>query len=357
MKIDFIISGLLGGGAERVMALLINHLSEKGYDIGLITFNPGSAYNINNNVRRIDLHKGRFKNHTLRSFLNLFKYYRKNENRPDIMVSFITQINLIAILIAKIYKIPVIGSEHNSHLRSQRPVYITKYTRDFVYPLANYITVLTAFDIEFYSKKKVNVVVMPNPCTFEPLQETVENRDKVILAVGNLDRFHHKGFDNLIDIAAMAIKEHPDWVLKIVGGGEKGTQHLKEKAAKMQIENQVVFAGFQNNVSEIMKGSEIFILSSRFEGLPMVLLEAMSQGMTCIAYDCKTGPSDIITDGENGLLIEDQNMEKMIQGLHRLMNKPELRYKLAQAGVSSLEKFSMATVISKWEKLFNELKA
>src|SRR5690606_31234204 len=106
-------------------------------------------------------------------------------------------------------------------------------------------------------------------------------------------------------------RDHKEWVLKVVGGGDKGLDYLNQLAVKYSIKNQIIFTGFRKDVNSIMRESEIFILSSRFEGLPMVLLEAMSQGMACIAYDCKTGPADIIEHGKNGLLINDQDIKAM----------------------------------------------
>ncbi|WP_340077597.1 glycosyltransferase family 4 protein [Leptobacterium sp. I13] len=355
MKIDFIISSLGGGGAERVMALLANHFALKGNDVTIVTFNDGEAYELNENVKRAKLHGGKIKNHTIRSFINLIRHYYKKRNRPKVAISFITHASMMAIVTCRFYGIKVIASEHNNHLQAKVPVFLTRFARDYIYPLAHYITVLTSYDIDFYQKKGAKVVVMPNPCTFKPLKDSPKTREKVILAVGNLDRYHHKGFDNLIILIAPILKEHPEWHLNIVGGGKNGLAYLKELADSNRVQNQVHFAGFQKNVSALMQKSEIFILPSRFEGLPMVLLEAMSQGMACIAYDCVTGPSDIINNNINGLLIEDQNQEAMQKGLRDLINDPSLRETLSTRAIRSLERFSMETIGNKWEMLFKNI--
>ena len=104
-----------------------------------------------------------------------------------------------------------------------------------------------------------------------------------------------------------------------------------------------------------MYESSIFILPSRFEGLPMVLLEAMSQGMACIAYNCKTGPSDIIENNINGLLIEDQNIPEMQDGLKKLLSNESLRLNLANEGIKSLNKYDIETITKQYESLFNEI--
>jgi glycosyltransferase involved in cell wall biosynthesis len=355
MKVDFIINSLRGGGAERVMAILVNALEERNHDVGLITFSKGDAYKVNNNVRRLKLHTGRLRPQKLRIFFKILWHYRKRSKRPDLIVSFITQMNLISILIAKIYRIPIVVSEHTNHISSLRPFSINKWTHEFVYPLADMVTVLTEFDVDHFKSKKCTVMVMPNPCTYTPIKYSEADKDKVILAVGSLNRYHIKGFDNLIELMAEVFKEYPDWILKIVGGGETGLEYLKNLAQKNGVSDKIVFTGFSNNVGEIMRKSEIFILPSRKEGLPMGLTEAMSQAMSCIAYDCKTGPSDIITKDIDGLLIEDQNKEKMIHGLKKLISDKDLRRYFSRNALKNLERFNVNSVTKQWENLFSTI--
>lgn len=353
MKIDFICSSLVGGGAERVLVNLANHLVTKGYSLSIITFNPGDDYEISKDISRVRLHEGKPKNHKLRSANNLIKYYKEKNNRPDIVISFITETNLIAILVSRLYSLKIICSEHITYL--QKGNYVTKFTRNFIYRFANIITVLTSFDKPFYEDKGCTVVVMPNPCTFIPLRESNINRKKVILAIGNLNRYHHKGFDNLIKLAAPILKSNKDWILKILGGGEKGLEVLSKQVAEHNVSDQIIFTGFRNDINKVMQESSVFILPSRFEGLPMVLLEAMSQGMACIAYDCKTGPADIIVHEENGLLIKDQDMRDMQDGLTQLLNDEKLRINLSIKAINSLNKYSIENVSGLWEDLFKSL--
>lgn len=355
MKIDFITASLNAGGAERVLVLLANYFSENSYCVRIITFNEPDDYSFSPSIIRVKLHHGNISNHKIRSLSNLISFYRPKNNRPEVMISFITQTSFIAIIVAKLYGLKIIASEHNSFLRSQSPKLLTSFTRTFLYPLANYLTVLTNFDVDFYQKKGINVVVMPNPCSFNSFNEQNSTREKFILAVGNLDRYYHKGFDNLLKLIVPVLKNHRDWTLKIVGDGKEGMNFLKQLTNKLNIVDQVVFTGFRKDVNILMQESEIFILSSRYEGLPMVLLEAMSQGMACIAYDCKTGPSDIIKHGINGLLIEDQNMEAMQRGVERLINEQDLRERLKFAANKTVDNYSIDKIAQKWEKIFLEM--
>lgn len=358
MKIHFIISSLKGGGAERVMALLATNFAKReGIDVVVITLNKGEEYILDKDLSRVSLSYGKISNHTLRSFINLSKYYKNKNNRPDFIISFITLTNLITIPIAKFYSIKIIAAEHNSHLRimENRKV-LSNFTRKILYKMANLVTVLTAFDIPFYRAHGVKVAVMPNPCTFTPIEIYNKQREKVILAVGNLDRYHHKGFDNLISLISPVLKSNPDWTLKIVGGGQKGLTYLSQIVKENELNNQVIFTGFINNISELMRTSSIFVLSSRYEGLPMVLLEAMSQGMACIAYDCKTGPSDIITNNINGILLEDQNKMEMVKGLNNLISNKKLRFSLGEEGIKSLDRYNIDTITDEYLSIFNSMK-
>lgn len=354
MKIDFLIPALVGGGAERVMVILANHFALKGHDVALISFNEGEAYEVVN-VQRVRLHLGRIRNHKVRSLYNLFNYYWKKEHRPRVLISFLTHNNLIGILCAKIFGLKIIISEHNSHLRMATPKWLTNIGRRFLYRKADFVTVLTAFDLDYYKKRKCNVVVMPNPCTFKSISDNGHTREKTILAVGSLDRYNHKGFDNLIMLINPILKNYPDWNLKIIGGGGNGEPFLRDLVAKEGLQERIIFEGFQTNVADYMKNAAIFILPSRYEGLPMVLLEAMSQGMACIAYDCKTGPSDMIQHNINGLLIPDQDVLAMQKGLHVLLNDSELRQRLGETALKSLNDYTLETVAAQWETLFEQV--
>ena len=170
-----------------------------------------------------------------------------------------------------------------------------------------------------------------------------------------MDRYIHKGFDNLLDIVHEVFKTHEDWSLQIVGSGEAGLSFLLEKTKSLGLENKIEFTGFRKDVKELMAKSDIYILTSRNEGLPMVLIEAMSQGMACIAYDCVSGPAEIINHGENGILVTDQNKEEMILRLEELIDNEKLRKTLMTNATKSLDKFSLDNVGKKWQKLFESL--
>nr|WP_321413136.1 glycosyltransferase family 4 protein [uncultured Allomuricauda sp.] len=352
-KIDFVCHAISGGGAERVLVLLAEKFAEK-HDVRIITFNESNSYSLGSNIEHVKLHKGWMPNHTFRRFLNLLSFYRKRKNRPDITIGFITRINLVSILVSKIYSIKAIGCEHNNHLSDKTK--ITRFTRNNIYKHADLITILTQFDAPFFEKRGANVKVVYNPATYSATLEPRKNRNKNILVAGNLNKIYQKGWDNLIPIVGPLLKKHSDWKLLIAGEGEKGKELLKNQMAAHQVDSESVeFLGFTNKIGEIMGDSEIFLMVSRYEGLPMVLIEAMSQGMACISYNCLTGPSEIITKNKNGILIEDQNSSLMRESLDDLMSDSTKRIFLGQNAPKSTEKFNMSSVHAKWEEIFEDI--
>lgn len=350
MQIDFTISSLRSGGGERVLVKIANNLAKRGYKVRIITFNEPTEYEIHSKIAIIKLYPNSFvKNQTFRYIHEIYKFYKNKKNRPDAVISFMTQTSLSVILVAKLLGIKVIASEHTSHIRTSTNKKVVNFTRKYIYRLADYVTILTKFDLSFYKKHSVNAVIMPNPCSFKKKTKPKQNRDKIILAVGGLHKYDIKGFDNLLPIVQPILQKHKDWKLMIVGESEiSGHQFLKDLAKKLQIENQVVFTGLRKDIKDIMSNSEIFVLSSRNEGLPMVLIEAMSQNMCCVAFDCVSGPSDIITHNVNGILVENQNMIEMTTILMQLVENPQQRINLASQAHTITEKFDEDLICDKW---------
>ena len=356
MKIHLIINQMGAGGAERVVGLLGNYLSEKGHDVTIITFQGEDAYALNAGVKRLRLHKHPlFRSVVFNGFWSLGFHYLKKKNRPDIINSHIDTLGFLTIPIAKLFGLKIIVSEHNNHLANNSIA--QKFLWNFMYPLCNAVTILTQFDLDYFKKRSKKAVVMPNPCTFNAIsrEDAAEGREKEILLIGGLNRFHQKGFDNFIPIAKSILERYPDWQIRMAGSGEYGLEVLKKEVEKQGITDRFEFLGLRDDVSELLRKASIFVLPSRYEGLPMVLLEAMSQGAACIAYDCISGPSDIISHQENGILIENQNHEAMINGIGQLIEDTTLRQKLHRNAPAAVASFSLPTVGQKWERLLEEL--
>ena len=141
----------------------------------------------------------------------------------------------------------------------------------------------------------------------------------------------------------------------IIGEGSDGLSFLKAKVERLGIVDHVVFAGYRKDIRELLQISEIFILTSRYEGLPMVLMEAASQGIACIAYDCISGPSDIIEDKVSGVLVADQDKDEMTRKVISLIENPEQRKELGKNAVLASENFSLEKIGTLWQELFQKI--
>lgn len=347
---------MTSGGAQRVIANLANYFAQNGHSVRIITFIEGNAYQLDSRIERVEFHEKILfiKSSIIRGFLYLLKFYLNKKNRPNIISSHIGFLGYTTIPICKIYGINLIVSEHFNHVHQTINVE-RKILWNVLYRYADAVTILTSFDLDFFKSRSKRVIVMENPCSFDIIQNTDNPREKVILAVGDLNRYKHKGFDNLIEIASKVLPKHKDWKIKIVGTGDEGTKYLKHLVENLGLSEQIIFSGYRNDVKELMAKSEIYILTSRYEGLPMVLLEALSQGMACISYDCITGPADIIENQKNGLLIPDQNKEALIDGLESLITNEPLRNHLKSNSSTALNKFHIDNVGQKWVDLINDL--
>ncbi|SIS37071.1 Glycosyltransferase involved in cell wall bisynthesis [Zobellia uliginosa] len=356
MRIDFVISNLGSDGAQRVVATLANYFSEKGHKIRIITFREGDRYQLNPSVERVRLHDTLmiFDSNLVRAAWHLSDFYRKKSNRPDIISSHIHTMGLVTIPISRLYGIKLVVSEHNN-FQATKVSLKKRILWDFLYRFPDTVTILTSFDKAFFEKRNKNVIVMPNPLSFEPSLGLEDRSDKTIVVAGNLDRFHHKGFDNLMYIVAGVVKKHADWQFKIVGDGAKGLSILRAKAEELGVAEAIEFAGYRSDIKEILQTSEIFMLCSRYEGLPMVLMEAASQGIACIAYDCISGPSEIIQDGRSGLLVNNQDVDDMVRKTNILIENRTLRKELGQNATKDVEKFSIDKIGQKWQDIFNRL--
>lgn len=353
MKIDFVIGSLKAGGAERVVSVLANYLAERNHSVRIITLNGPDEYALNPTIKRIKFHRKTFiKYSVLRGFFCLLYFYLKKENRPDVVCSHIDLMGFATIIPSRLYGIKISVSEHFNH-HNQEVTFAKKILWNWLYRYPNAVTVLTKFDLSFFEARSNNVVVMPNPCSFVPISNLSLEREKVILAVGDLNRYHHKGFDNLIEIVTSVFQDNSEWHLKIIGDGNEGRTILENKVKNNRIEDRVTFTGYRKDVHEMMQKSEIFILPSRHEGLPMVLIEAMSQGMVCISYDCISGPSEVISHNIDGILVKDQDKNEMIDKLENLITNDQLRKFIRHNTPQSLEKFSLENVGNKWERLLN----
>ena len=207
-----------------------------------------------------------------------------------------------------------------------------------------------SFWIEKYPKINNKIFVIANPSPFENLdhQPTLESR--TVLAVGRLD--YIKGFDLLLEAWALICKEVDErWMLNIVGGGQEEA-NLKQLAQNLAIEARVIFSGQQKDVDSFYKKASIYCLTSRNEGFPMVLLEAQSYGLPIVAFDCDTGPAELIEHDVNGFLVKSLSIVKLSEALASMININSNKYnELILNSQKTTERFKADFIVKSWEKL------
>ncbi len=159
--------------------------------------------------------------------------------------------------------------------------------------------------------------------------------------------------DRLLIIWQEILKIHPDWTLDIYG---TNSLDLKNTADQMGITSSISFFEPVQNIEDCYRNTSIYLITSRFEAFPMVLLEAMACGLPCIAYDCPCGPKAIIDEGETGFLIEDNNVAQFVKQLDILMKDENLRGKMGEKAKLSTQKYNLETIMKIWHEFFIEIK-
>jgi glycosyltransferase involved in cell wall biosynthesis len=236
-----------------------------------------------------------------------------------------------------------------SHARNLRRAMIRRYSA------LDGLAVLTDQDREEYERAMNGTAPpmwrIPNTVSrVEPPRADLSA--KRIFAAGRLTG--QKGYDFLIPAFAPVAAAHPEWELKICGRG-KDDGKLRALVAEHGLEGRVILAGPTDDVPGEMAQASVYALSSRFEGFPLVLIEAMSKGMACVAFDCPTGPADIIDDHRNGLLVPPRDVPGLTAALMEMVSDEALRRRCGDAAVETAEQYTMAAIGPKWDEMMQAL--
>jgi GalNAc-alpha-(1->4)-GalNAc-alpha-(1->3)-diNAcBac-PP-undecaprenol alpha-1,4-N-acetyl-D-galactosaminyltransferase len=322
MKVAFAIATLRSGGAERVIVNLANSFAKDGHEIILFYFDDEIPfYPLHENIVLKKIYPFKPTNFFQTGFFLIRILFSLTQQliklRPGILISFITFTNIMSLIASWISGVPLILSERVSlvHRESQ----VVEIARRLFYRFADAIVFQTERIVESYRINKIrlpkDIAVISNPLPPDFIQDTpiAKRKENVILGVGRLEQ--QKGFDLLIKAF---IKSSPaDWHLQIVGEGPE-LDNLLNLAAKSS--DSIQFLGRRKDIREIYQRTSIFVLSSRFEGFPNVLCEAMASGCACVSFDCDFGPGEIIRDNVNGILVKEINEFSLAVALDTLIN-------------------------------------
>ncbi|MCD7963873.1 MAG: glycosyltransferase family 4 protein [Rikenellaceae bacterium] len=364
------------GGMERILTDKVNYLSDKlDYDISIVTTDQKGDkpfYPLSPKVKTIDIGVNYRELKNLPFIKKVLKFREKtklhkkklkkliNETRPDIIVSlygnesyFLNKINGGSKTVLEIH--------FSRYFRKQMErKNIWKYVDKFkdirdAWKIKKFdrFVVLTEEDKGYWGNTG-NITVIPNFVKVYAGMVSDLNK-KNVLAVGRIS--HQKGYDLLLKIWEIASVKNPDWTLTIIGNdsGNGEREKLLVNIKEMNLEKSVIVKDPTDKIELEYIYSSVYVLPSRYEGLPLVLLEAMKHGLPSVCFECKCGPRDVITDKKDGFLVEEGNVEVFAHRLMELMESYELRKSMSSAAIEKEKTFDEDAIMNKWKELFEKL--
>jgi mannose-1-phosphate guanylyltransferase/mannose-6-phosphate isomerase len=353
-KVCLTIPCMGAGGAERVMAILANAWVAKGISVSLISYESRDKdpfYKLDERISYYPLDllsETKSFSQKVRGFLKRVLLLRKQIKsiNPDVVLSFTNTQNVETLLATLGLNSKVFVSERVNPYHMPLNVFY-RVLRRLLYPLAQKIIVQTQDVRNFFSKTlQEKIVVLPNPVAVPKKNRKNDNKDrKKIISVGRLE--HQKGFDLLIQVFAKLSGDFPDWDLCIWGEGKERSV-LENLIKSHSLESRIYLPGLYQDIGDAFQQGDIFVCSSRYEGFPNALCEAMAHGLPVISFDCPSGPSEIIKNETDGILIEPENLSYLSQALNRLMSDKNLRNDLAKNAKQITVRFGEKLIVEKW---------
>lgn len=378
MKIAYLYPALTTvGGADRIITEKANYLADRyGYEVYIITAHQLGKplfFPLSPRVTHLDLEVdfNRQYRHSLLKrgwiYFKLLRVYKKRLTRllftlcPDIVITtisrdidFLPHIKDGSLKIAEAHVAkPFLRNLHLMQLRSWPYRLVGKiWTHRLEKAISQFqgLVVLTQHDVDDW-KGIIQPVVIPNSLAFYPEQtSTCEN--KSIISVGRL--CEQKGYDQLIEAWRIVAAKHRDWKLQIYGEGEwEGL--LKQKIAEYSLTESFLLHKPETTILDRYLESSFYVLSSRFEGFGLVLIEAMACGLPCVSYDCPNGPADIIKDKEDGILVEKGNIPSLAEQICYLIEHEKERKEMGRKARQNVRRYLPEAVMGKWAEYFESL--
>lgn len=379
MNIVYVIDSLGSkGGAERILSEKMSYLaSQYHYNVYVITCYQDSnitknAYVLSEKVKQINLCIPYYSQYRYKYPKRLWVKYNLHRElikklnmtiaqiNPDILIGvgyFIADIvscikcraaKIIESHEARIFTMSNHGLGRSwlsrGYMYFYRKVYLKTVEKN-----ADVVVTLTKGDAKEWKKAK-KVEVIPNFTTMRPSLKSYNCNSKRIISVGRLE--WQKGYDTLVEIWKLVSFKHPDWELTIFGSGTLETE-INSLIKNAKLKNMTI-QPFTSDISHEYSQSSIFVLSSRFEGFPLVLLEAIQHRLPCVVNDCPFGPRDVIDDGRCGYVI-DNNIQLFAKKLSELIENNELRKQFSDAARKKAEAYNIDAIMQMWKKLFESL--
>jgi glycosyltransferase involved in cell wall biosynthesis len=355
-SVALVISALSDGGAERVVSTLSRRWSHAGHRVAVVTISAvdTDVYELPPEVTRVALGLGRDSHHLAEAMFHasqrviaLRRALRRLD--PEVVVSFLGRTNVLALLATRGLGVPVFVSERTDP-RRERIGHPWGALRRLLYPHATGVVVQTERVAAWARAFCSCVHVIPNFVERPRVSADpgAESGPRTLLAVGRLSP--EKGFDLLLAAFALAGPRRPDWTLTIVGEGPlRGA--LEAQIARLGLEGRVRLPGRTRDVASCLAAAHAFVLPSRYEGFPNALLEAMACGLPPVAFDCDSGPAEIVRHGENGLLVPAGDVAALAGALEHLMDSPQERIRLGAHARAIADELAPERVLEQWSGL------
>ena len=362
MRILLILNSLPGGGSGRVMTQMANHWSEDSHHVSILTFESSNTpfYPLSNSVKWHAIDIKSQSSSWIRGFLNnLKRIYQIRKAiltiKPDYIISFVFTTNILILLATRFLNCPLIISERNHPDYGRKTRLAWYWLRRILYPLADHLVVQTREIKEWFNRYNNSIHIIANPA--EVIQESTEAGSEIslppgkrIVAMGQLSP--QKGFDLLLDVFANIHRTYQEWNLIILGTGPL-REDLISQAGQLGIERFLHLPGMVANPFSVLKECDLFVLSSRYEGFPNALLEAMACGLPVVSFECPSGPGEIIQNGVNGILVPAEDTVALERALYELIENKQLGERLGSEATKICERYAAGSIMKQWERLLD----
>lgn len=365
MKLLYITNQISGpGGLERVLSIKASYFADKlGHDVHILTLNDTTDslfFDFSSAIQTHNIELKRSPVHYIKGYLKGVKN-TISKVAPDIILVCDDGLKgmLLPLLIGK--SRPMIYERHvskNIVFKNENPSLLQKLKNKIQFKLMSWgaskydaFVVLTNGNLKEWNLP--NLTVIPNPLSFSPQINSLE-KSKSVIAVGK--HCFQKGYDLLVEAWRAVNQKHPDWKLEIYG-----TKNPHFSVTPMidtyNLNSSILLHNPTKDIASEFQRTAIHVLSSRFEGFGMVITEAMACGLPSISFDCPYGPSDIITDGENGLLVKNGDTEALSNAICQLIEDKEFRERLGKNAIESINRYKIEEIANQWNSLFKSIAA